>query len=298
MFNLVKNFCNIPSNVTLYDDEINQLIAEAMNRLAIAGCTTDQTNEQVIEYVCAYCRLRLTPNPDSTFVDSENARLLEIIDLLYFGTESSDGSSTTGGVSDLAITNAFNVLKFDYVVEKDGSKTWHSFELESEDAETDYGVVIDNTSATNSTIRLTQALKDLIPKLQLRDSRDMENWVTIPQNWYAPNILANENSKYICKSGIMYLTFNNVQRSGSGFPEGASDFITNLPPLFKPASSLYELAKEFITSTGTPMQVVLSGDGRIQVLNPATSGQDQTYIWLYLSYPMVDVTEVSDDDGD
>ena len=81
----IKEFCGIPENVTVYDSQILTNKKMAIARLQVAGVSTDETNELVKDYVATFCRIRMVTEPSATFVNSENARLRDIIVLLTYG---------------------------------------------------------------------------------------------------------------------------------------------------------------------------------------------------------------------
>lgn len=85
MNDYIKEFCGIPSNVNVYDSQISTSKNMAMARLAVAGVSTDEENELVRDYVATFCRIRMVTEPSSVFVNSENARLRDIIVLLTYG---------------------------------------------------------------------------------------------------------------------------------------------------------------------------------------------------------------------
>lgn len=81
----IKGFCGIPSNVTVYDAQISANKQMALARLEVANVTTDETNELVKDYIATFCRIRMITEPSATFINSETARLKDIIVLLTFG---------------------------------------------------------------------------------------------------------------------------------------------------------------------------------------------------------------------
>ena len=81
----IKGFCGIPSNVTVYDAQIEANKQMALARLEVANVTTDETNELVKDYIATFCRIRMVTEPSLTFINSETARLKDIIVLLTFG---------------------------------------------------------------------------------------------------------------------------------------------------------------------------------------------------------------------
>ncbi len=81
----IKEFCGIPENVTVYDSQILTNKKMAIARLQVAGVSIDETNELVRDYVATFCRIRMVTEPSSVFVNSENARLRDIIVLLTYG---------------------------------------------------------------------------------------------------------------------------------------------------------------------------------------------------------------------
>ena len=81
----IKEFCGIPSNVTIYDAQIEANKQMALARLEVANVSTDETNELVKDYVATFCRIRMVTEPSATFINSETARMKDIIVLLTYG---------------------------------------------------------------------------------------------------------------------------------------------------------------------------------------------------------------------
>ena len=81
----IKEFCGIPENVTIYDAQISANKQMALARLEAANVTTDEINELVKDYVATFCRIRMVTEPSNVFINSETARLKDIIVLLTFG---------------------------------------------------------------------------------------------------------------------------------------------------------------------------------------------------------------------
>ena len=81
----IKEFCGIPQNVNVYDSQILNNKKMAIARLQVSGVSTDETNELVKDYIATFCRIRMVTEPSATFVNSENARLRDIIVLLTYG---------------------------------------------------------------------------------------------------------------------------------------------------------------------------------------------------------------------
>lgn len=81
----IKEFCGIPQNVNVYDSQIFANKKMAIARLQVANVSTDEENELVKDYVATFCRIRMVTEPSSVFINSENARLRDIIVLLTFG---------------------------------------------------------------------------------------------------------------------------------------------------------------------------------------------------------------------
>ena len=81
----IKEFCGIPENVNVYDTQISNNKKMAIARLQVANVSTDETNELVKDYVATFCRLRMVTEPSNVFINSENARLRDIIVLLTYG---------------------------------------------------------------------------------------------------------------------------------------------------------------------------------------------------------------------
>ena len=81
----IKEFCGIPENVTVYDAQISANKQMALARLEVANITVDETNELVKDYIATFCRIRMVTEPSATFINSETARLKDIIVLLTYG---------------------------------------------------------------------------------------------------------------------------------------------------------------------------------------------------------------------
>lgn len=81
----IKGFCGIPSNVNVYDAQIDANKQMALARLEVANVTTDETNELVKDYIATFCRIRMVTEPSNVFIQTETARLKDIIVLLTFG---------------------------------------------------------------------------------------------------------------------------------------------------------------------------------------------------------------------
>ena len=81
----IKEFCGIPENVTVYDAQIEANKQMALARLEVANVTTDETNELVKDYVATFCRIRMVTEPSSVFIQTETARMKDIIVLLTYG---------------------------------------------------------------------------------------------------------------------------------------------------------------------------------------------------------------------
>ena len=81
----IKEFCGIPENVTIYDAQIEANKQMALARLEVVNVTTDETNELVKDYIATFCRIRMITEPSATFINSETARMKDIIVLLTYG---------------------------------------------------------------------------------------------------------------------------------------------------------------------------------------------------------------------
>ena len=81
----IKGFCGIPSNVTVYDAQISANKQMALARLEVANVTTDETNELVKDYIATFCRIRMVTEPSNVFIQTETARMKDIIVLLTYG---------------------------------------------------------------------------------------------------------------------------------------------------------------------------------------------------------------------
>ena len=81
----IKGFCGIPENVNVYDAQISANKQMALARLKVANVSVDETNELVKDYVATFCRIRMVTEPSATFINSETARMKDIIVLLTYG---------------------------------------------------------------------------------------------------------------------------------------------------------------------------------------------------------------------
>ena len=81
----IKEFCGIPENVTIYDAQISANKQMALARLKVANVSVDETNELVKDYVATFCRIRMVTEPSNVFIQTETARMKDIIVLLTFG---------------------------------------------------------------------------------------------------------------------------------------------------------------------------------------------------------------------
>ena len=81
----IKEFCGIPENVTAYDAQIEANKQMALARLEVANVTTDEINELVKDYVATFCRIRMVTEPSNVFIQTETARMKDIIVLLTYG---------------------------------------------------------------------------------------------------------------------------------------------------------------------------------------------------------------------
>ena len=85
MNDYIKEFCGIPHSVNVYDAQISANKQMALSRLEVANVTTDETNELVKDYIATFCRIRMVTEPSATFINSETARMKDIIVLLTYG---------------------------------------------------------------------------------------------------------------------------------------------------------------------------------------------------------------------
>ena len=81
----IKEFCGIPENVNVYDAQIEANKQMALARLEVANVCVDETNELVKDYVSTFCRIRMVTEPSSVFIQTETARMKDIIVLLTYG---------------------------------------------------------------------------------------------------------------------------------------------------------------------------------------------------------------------
>ena len=81
----IKEFCGIPHSVNVYDAQIEANKQMALARLEVANVSIDETNELVKDYVATFCRIRMVTEPSNVFIQTETARLKDIIVLLTYG---------------------------------------------------------------------------------------------------------------------------------------------------------------------------------------------------------------------
>ena len=81
----IKEFCGIPENVTVYDAQISANKQMALARLEVANVSVDETNELVKDYIATFCRIRMVTEPSNVFIQTETARMKDIIVLLTYG---------------------------------------------------------------------------------------------------------------------------------------------------------------------------------------------------------------------
>ena len=81
----IKEFCGIPENVNVYDAQIEANKQMALARLEVANVSVDETNELVKDYVATFCRIRMVTEPSNVFIQTETARMKDIIVLLTYG---------------------------------------------------------------------------------------------------------------------------------------------------------------------------------------------------------------------
>lgn len=85
MNDYIKEFCGIPYSVNVYDTQIEANKHMALARLEVANVCVDETNELVKDYIATFCRIRMVTEPSATFINSETARMKDIIVLLTYG---------------------------------------------------------------------------------------------------------------------------------------------------------------------------------------------------------------------
>lgn len=85
MNDYIKEFCGIPHSVNVYDAQISANKQMALARLEVANVTTDETNELVKDYIATFCRIRMVTEPSNVFIQTETARMKDIIVLLTYG---------------------------------------------------------------------------------------------------------------------------------------------------------------------------------------------------------------------
>ena len=81
----IKEFCGIPHSVNVYDAQIEANKQMALARLEVANVSVDETNELVKDYVATFCRIRMVTEPSNVFIQTETARMKDIIVLLTYG---------------------------------------------------------------------------------------------------------------------------------------------------------------------------------------------------------------------
>ena len=85
MNDYIKEFCGIPYSVNVYDTQIEANKHMALARLEVANVSIDETNELVKDYIATFCRMRMVTEPSNVFIQTETARLKDIIVLLTYG---------------------------------------------------------------------------------------------------------------------------------------------------------------------------------------------------------------------
>ena len=85
MNDYIKEFCGIPHSVNIYDAQISANKQMALARLEVANVTIDETNELVKDYIATFCRIRMVTEPSNVFIQTETARMKDIIVLLTYG---------------------------------------------------------------------------------------------------------------------------------------------------------------------------------------------------------------------
>ena len=85
MNDYIKEFCGIPHSVNIYDAQISANKQMALARLEVANVSVDETNELVKDYIATFCRIRMVTEPSNVFIQTETARMKDIIVLLTFG---------------------------------------------------------------------------------------------------------------------------------------------------------------------------------------------------------------------
>ena len=85
MNDYIKEFCGIPHSVNVYDAQISANKQMALARLEVANVSVDETNELVKDYVATFCRIRMVTEPSNVFIQTETARMKDIIVLLTYG---------------------------------------------------------------------------------------------------------------------------------------------------------------------------------------------------------------------
>ncbi|MQW21994.1 MULTISPECIES: hypothetical protein [unclassified Lactococcus] len=81
----IKTFCQIPQEVTIYNENLELLRSQALGVLTVAGVSTDETNSTVKGFISTYCRLYYLPEPTKNFTEIEQKRLQVFINLLTYG---------------------------------------------------------------------------------------------------------------------------------------------------------------------------------------------------------------------
>lgn len=85
MNDYIKEFCGIPHSVNVYDAQISANKQMALARLEVANVCVDETNELVKDYIATFCRIRMVTEPSNVFIQTETARMKDIIVLLTYG---------------------------------------------------------------------------------------------------------------------------------------------------------------------------------------------------------------------
>lgn len=75
-------------NVTMYDDEIRNLIGSALSSLRVAGVKIDD-DALITDYICTYVRLRMLQDATDTFRTFEKERELIILTQLKWRPDES-----------------------------------------------------------------------------------------------------------------------------------------------------------------------------------------------------------------
>lgn len=84
----VKHFLRMNEHVTMYDEEIRNLISSALSSLRVAGVKIDD-DALITDYICTYVRLRMLQDASDVFRTFEKERELIILTQLKWRPDES-----------------------------------------------------------------------------------------------------------------------------------------------------------------------------------------------------------------